>query len=629
MKKGFEPSGWASLLAAIPFIALFMIPGALRAAGADPYQTLTLALGQGLVAFFPAVEGYVVSVSGREVFIDLAEKDLLRPGMELQIYRPGREMVHPVNKQVLGTYEQTLGYLTVAEVREKYSQGLFVEAVTGVVAGDRVRISARRLRALLSFSGKAGGIEIGPLAQALAGRGEQSGRFQMIDEPKWASTLTALGITLDAVLADPAALRSLGSRVPADLLLLVRLEEQGGKRAVALAVRSLHTGASLAEIREPWPDDAAAVPQASPVAVVATGPAAPATVPAAGPGAAPAPEAASQSPEGEYLTRELTTPQLYLAVGDILGEGRREVVLSDGRDLSLYRWEKSGLVWKWNEEGAAGRRVLDLQAGDVDGDGRTEVLVTSVARGFGRTEVRAWRKEKLDVVAVADGLYLRLARRPGAATVIFGQRAGVGEVLAGRVEEYRWQEGTFARIEGSSLPHQVGIFGLAVAPVAGKDAVVALDRDGFLNLFTPEGRGQWRSGRQYGGYPPRVSASELFGAAPMEDAIFEEEARALQGRMIAAPAGDALRVIVPRNFTAGGIVMPRQRILGQGEIVILEGLPTDLEEVRRTRAFDGYIADLAAADLEGDSRPEIVFLVNRRSGYFLGEKGKLVVWTVP
>lgn len=607
-------SGPARLSATMLFaLSVAVAPGPLSAAGTDPYQAAGLALGRGLVAFFPAAEGYVVSVSGQEVFIDLAEKDLMRPGMELQIVRPGEAMVHPVSKQVLGTYEQTLGYLAVSEVREKYSRGLLAAGASAVVAGDRVRVSARRLRTLLSFSGEATGIEIGPLALALIARGEESGRFQMIDEPKWASALTTLGVTRDAALADPLALRTLGSLVPADILLLVRAEERDGQSAVAVSVRSLHTGATLQEFREAWPGPAGSAPAPPAAASVA----APAVA-----GSAPATPAQDQ----EYLQRELTNPQLYLAVGDILGEGRREVLLSDGRGLALYRWEEAGLAWKWNEEGKGGRRILDVQAGDVDGDGRAEVLVTSVDRGSVRTEVRVWQGEKLDVVGAAEGLYVRVARRPGTGTAIFGQRAGVGEVVAGRVEEYRWRNGAFERIDGSALPSQVGIFGLTLASTGGRDALLSPDRGGYLNSYVPEGKGRWRSARPYGGYPLRVSAAELFGAAFLDDALFEEEARAFQGRVVAEEAGRGLRVFVPRNFTDTGLVMPRQRILGQGEIVVLEGAPTDLEEVRRTRAFDGYVADVAGADVDGDGRLEILFLVNRRSGYLLGEKGKLVLW---
>ena len=200
--------GWLPLAAAAVVLAVVQSP----AAAADPYREVSLALGQGLVALFPAAEGYVVSASGKEVYVDLAQKDLLRAGMELQVYRPGDEMIHPVTRQVLGAYEKNLGLLRVTEVREKYSRGELDAAgvAAGIVPGDRVRLSARRLRALLHVAGQADGIEIGPLAQALLARGAESGRFTMIDEPAWASSLAVLGAPWETARTDAAALRRLG-----------------------------------------------------------------------------------------------------------------------------------------------------------------------------------------------------------------------------------------------------------------------------------------------------------------------------------------------------------------------------------------------------------------------------------
>ncbi|HWR98603.1 MAG TPA: hypothetical protein VN317_09315, partial [Candidatus Methanoperedens sp.] len=286
-------------------LASLLALGSLPAAAVgvdDPYQRVSLALAQGLVALFPAAEGYVVSVSGAEAYVDLAEKDLMRPGMELQLYRPGAEMVHPVSRQVLGTYETELGSLRLTEVREKYSRGV-IEAVAGVVvaAGDHARVSARRLRALLAVAGAASGVETGPLALALLGRGAESGRFAMIDEPVWAAALAGLGATPQAIAADPAALRRLGAAAGADLLLLASVES-GVRPVVAIDVRSLRTGASLGVLREAWPQPGGPQPAS---AAPGPGPSAAPATPDASAGAAGNAPASPSPAEGSYVVRDL------------------------------------------------------------------------------------------------------------------------------------------------------------------------------------------------------------------------------------------------------------------------------------------------------------------------------------
>lgn len=600
---------------AVGLVAALLCAVPRPAAGGDPYRDVSLALGEGLLALFPAIEGYVVSTSGGEAYIDVSQKDLVRPGLELQIYRPGAEMIHPVTRQVLGSYENDLGVLSVTEVREKYSRGTLdaTGAAAGIVAGDRVRLSSRRLRTLLHVAGAAAGIEIGPLAQALIARGEQSGRFAMIDEPVWVPSLTALGAPWENVRIDPSLLRRLGEAAAADLLLLARIEP-GAIPRVAIEVRSLRTGTMLGELSERWP--AAVAPAKAPTAA--------APAPAAGaPG--PGSSAPAQAPD-EYIVRELAAPARALAAGNILGEGLLEVVLTDGARLSLYRWGGLALASLWDEDARGGRRILSLDAADCDGDGRLEVLVTVIVRGRVTSELRRWQDGALKITATIDGVYLRAAPLSGAPALLLGQRSGFDEVLSGRVEQYRLRGGSFERIEGSALPGVIGIFGLALAPTGGPVAFYALDRGGYLSALTPAGAVVWSSARPYGGYPPLLTARELFGPGVAEEQGYDEEARAFQGRVLAEETPGGIRLIVPRNFSDSPVSLARQRARGQGEVVVFAGPQDSPEELRRSRIFDGYVADLARADIDGDGKPEIIFVVNLIAGVLQGERGKLVAW---
>ncbi|MDP2322988.1 MAG: hypothetical protein Q8N51_03050, partial [Gammaproteobacteria bacterium] len=263
---------------------------------------------------------------------------------------------------------------------------------------------------------------------------------------------------------------------------------------------------------------------------------------------------------------------------------------------------------------------------DLAGDGRSEVLVTSVARGRVISELRRWQDNALKVAATIEGVYLRAAPRPAAPAVLLGQRSGFDEVFAGRVEHYRLREKSFERVESSGLPRGTGIFGLALAPEGSPVALYALDRTGYIAAMTTEGKALWSSNRAFGGYPAPLSAGELFGRGAFEEEGSEEKMRAFQGRLLAEPTTAGIRLVVPRNFSESLVTLPRQRAYGQGQIVIFEGPPESPEELLRSRAFDGYVADLARADVDGDGKAEILFVVNSHAGIISGERGKLVAW---
>ena len=76
-RAGDRASRWAPRSIVAGVLAA-LLAGTAAIAGADPYRDVSLALGQSLVAMFPAAQGYVVSAEGGEAYIDLAEKDLMK-----------------------------------------------------------------------------------------------------------------------------------------------------------------------------------------------------------------------------------------------------------------------------------------------------------------------------------------------------------------------------------------------------------------------------------------------------------------------------------------------------------------------------------------------------------------------
>jgi hypothetical protein len=123
-----------------------------------------------------------------------------------------------------------------------------------------------------------------------------------------------------------------------------------------------------------------------------------------------------------------------------------------------------------------------------------------------------------------------------------------------------------------------------------------------------------------------MTAVELFGTVNPADEDFDQKERAFQGRLLAEQSPGGARLAVPHNLGDSAVTLARQRIRGEGEVVILAGTPDSPEEVRRSRAFEGYVADLARADIDGDGNAEILFVVNRSAGLLSGERGKLVAW---
>src|SRR5262249_19352362 len=85
---------------------------ALWGSGTSGAQTAAPSLGvlvDQVQALFPKVDGEVIEVQNGTVTLGLGSKDGLVAGVELALYRQGRELKHPKTGEILGRTEQAAG----------------------------------------------------------------------------------------------------------------------------------------------------------------------------------------------------------------------------------------------------------------------------------------------------------------------------------------------------------------------------------------------------------------------------------------------------------------------------------------------------------------------------------------
>ena len=73
-----------------------------------------------IVSLFPKIDGDVIEAQGTAVTLGLGKKDGVVAGIDLEIYREGRELRHPKTGASLGRTEQPVGRMQVQQVYEAY-----------------------------------------------------------------------------------------------------------------------------------------------------------------------------------------------------------------------------------------------------------------------------------------------------------------------------------------------------------------------------------------------------------------------------------------------------------------------------------------------------------------------------
>jgi TolB-like protein len=86
----------------------------------------------------PIFEGYIVSLEGDQVYIDIGSERGVRKGMKCVAFKEGDAIVHPVTKEVLGKKVTKLGEMVVTTVQPKLSVAKFIEK-----EGEKIEIASK------------------------------------------------------------------------------------------------------------------------------------------------------------------------------------------------------------------------------------------------------------------------------------------------------------------------------------------------------------------------------------------------------------------------------------------------------------------------------------------------------
>jgi hypothetical protein len=88
---------------------------------------------------FEPISGYVVMPDGNEFIIDLDDTQGISTGDIFSVIKPGKKIIHPVTKKVLGTLEEVKGVLKVTRTKSGFSFARPVGKATNIKTGDPIR----------------------------------------------------------------------------------------------------------------------------------------------------------------------------------------------------------------------------------------------------------------------------------------------------------------------------------------------------------------------------------------------------------------------------------------------------------------------------------------------------------
>ena len=631
---------WArGILSALPIALLIVIgiadtaqpqsspsqpaPGASGPVSSAPMTALV----EQLLDLFPKFQGEVLEAQGDTLTLGAGVRAGARVGLEVEVYREGREIKHPRTGEILGRAEDVLGTARITQAQETLS---VAQAPAGlqIKPGDRFRVSSAKVKiVLLPLLGSLRETLVETATQEMVERLASTGRFQVTMGDSINVYLAQQRITASDFLGGKGV-REASQQFKADNILAVYFTRAQGKPFMEVRFFSA-----------PRPDPAVTTSFFVP----------PSTLRAANPGPrfsqggpADPPQArprtllqrllGGQMEAGSYSTGENSLPLrevakfkfpvLAMDIAVAPADKLPHMVVSDGDQIYMYRIVNQKIEPEWTKSVRSLGKVFSLQLADLNGDGQLEVIGNRYAPRVGLNAFVLETKDgkpSFAIEYVTDFLFAVDLKGEGVKQTLWMQRYSPEDFFTlGQADQMTLKDGKLTTDKTVRVPGTFRPMGAAFSNVMGKDtrSLALIDEFNRLQIVN-EGEELWRSSTQVGGSYQTVELVGAVRSSRMDRSKFFK----MEPTPLAVDLdGDGIdELIVPQNLVREGLLA-----------VVFKG-PAGFRLQSINSGFEGGITCLGAFKTEDSSQPTIIAAVVRFNGLVksFGGGETQIIMTVP
>jgi hypothetical protein len=611
------------LLVAMALPLVLLAPGVARAQSDRPDAPLPIAtLVNQLTDFFPKVQGEVLEVRGSQLTLDVGKKDGVRAGLDLEVYREGREIRHPRTGQLLGRTEETLGRISVSQVQEQFSLARLVDG-EGIRPGDRFRLSAAKIPiVLLALAGPVRDTLVEAATQELVERLGATGRFQVTMGDAIGIHLAERGVKAEQVLAGQG-LAGVAERFKVEHVLAVHFKRVEAKPFMEVRFFAL-----------PRPEPAIATAFFVPPSLRAPPPgtrfsaSGRSTAPQARPRSLLAWLLGGDVDPGSYSSAESAMPLrevarfgfpvLAMDVAVAPRDRLPHVVVSDGETVSQYRIVDRKLEPEWTFSARGIGRVFSLHLADLDGDGVLEVVGNRSHPKAGLSSFVLQAKDGRPRY-LADQLSMFLfpvdLTGSGVKQTLWAQRHSREHFFTpGQADQAVIRNGELVVERAVRVPADFRPMGAAFSNIMGKDTRVLAFVDPSNRLqVASEGEQFWWSTTSVGGGSLTLE-QEVYDILGGRSKFYKIEPTPLAVDL----DGDGIdELVVPQNVVKEGLLA-----------VVFRG-PAGFVLQSVNTGFEGGITALGAFKTDDATQPTLVISVVRFDTFLKRSGETQVIMTIP
>lgn len=460
------------------------------AAWADGAGNTVDKVKESVLDYFRPLSGVISGVEDGLAKVKIESSVSAKKGMRFSVFREGSPFYHPVTNEIIGKSEDYIGRVEVMGT-EAVDGAYTCKIVEGEVnTGDIARITSSKIKLAFFQDRKANWA----LSELFYRTLKESGRFEILEA--YTSSY------------NPDHLSKLAGELGAEAVLMFSTPAGNEEKLLNVKLFWTKDAKIFTEIEDVVSRDIAEMIKPDDAFLSST--------------------VTDSEPWGSYKLEE----GRLIAMGDVDGNGEKEIVVSDGNIIKVYSL-KDELQELWLIKGAKWEKHLSIDILDVNGNGIAEIFVTSMSDSGMSIDTndsvsyslrdRAMLRSYVVEYDPSEG-YRKIAENQpyffrAAGNTLLMQGYALKKIFVPPVYKAEWKDGQYKPVSPIQLPDGVNIYGFTYIDWrnSGQKHIVSFDDKGYLFMYDEQGNTVWKSSKTYGKFDMSFKSKTYSLANPLKE----------------------------------------------------------------------------------------------------------------